>query len=68
MRADEYPGEVGHVVEVQGGKHPMQSGANSSQERIFEGGSSQTGVSDIDMDDLDTKGNAIKKTVEFKVV
>ena len=68
-RGEEYPStQVGHVVEVQGGKHGVHSGANSSQERIFEGGSSQTGTSEIDMDDLDVKGNAIKKTVEFKVV
>ncbi|KAM5371742.1 hypothetical protein ACJZ2D_007807 [Fusarium nematophilum] len=53
-----------HVVEFQGGTNkPHRS---DSQERIFEGGSSQA-VS-IDLQDMDVKGNVIKKTVEFKVV
>jgi hypothetical protein len=56
----------GPVVEVHGGKTIPDR--NSSQERIIEAHSSPTGASEIDLEDLDARGNAIKKTVDFKVV
>ncbi|KAH7190469.1 hypothetical protein RAB80_018030 [Fusarium oxysporum f. sp. vasinfectum] len=53
-----------HVVGVNGGKSKTR---NDSTDHIIECGSSQ-GDSSIKMDDMDLKGNVIKKTVEFRVV
>lgn len=57
-------GRSENVVELHGGKSKTH---NDSQERIFEAGSAQSGQS-IDLEDMDMKGNVIKKTVEFRVV
>ncbi|KAH7014797.1 hypothetical protein EDB80DRAFT_636587 [Ilyonectria destructans] len=59
-------GRSQHVIEVHGGKSMIDK--NGSQEQIIPGNSSQTGTSEIDLEDMDTRGNVIKKTVEFKVV
>ncbi|KPM42933.1 hypothetical protein AK830_g3598 [Neonectria ditissima] len=59
-------GRTEHTVEVHGGKTMMDK--NGSQEQIIPGNSSQTGTSEIDLEDMDPRGNVIKKTVEFKVV
>ncbi|EXK76138.1 hypothetical protein FOQG_19104 [Fusarium oxysporum f. sp. raphani 54005] len=53
-----------HVVGVNGGKSKTR---NDSTDHIIECGSSQ-GDGSIKMDDMDLKGNVIKKTVEFRVV
>ncbi|KAH7136964.1 hypothetical protein B0J13DRAFT_506762 [Dactylonectria estremocensis] len=58
-------GRSEHVVEVHGGKTMLDK--NGSQEQIIPGNSSQA-TSEIDLEDMDTRGNVIKKTVEFKVV
>ncbi|KAK7415551.1 hypothetical protein QQX98_005797 [Neonectria punicea] len=66
-RRDNYSmGRTEHIVEVHGGKTMMDK--NGSQEQIIPGNSSQTETSEIDLEDMDTRGNVIKKTVEFKVV
>jgi hypothetical protein len=52
------------VVGVNGGKSKTR---NDSTDHIIECGSSQ-GDGSIKMDDMDLKGNVIKKTVEFRVV
>ncbi|KAH6866062.1 hypothetical protein B0T10DRAFT_420369 [Thelonectria olida] len=57
-----------NVVEVHGGKTTAYSRSHSSQERIFEGGSSQTGASDIELEVMKPEPNVIRKTVEFQVV
>jgi hypothetical protein len=53
-----------HVVGVNGGKSKTRS---DSTDQIIECGSSQ-GDGSIKLDDMDLKGNVIKKTVEFRVV
>jgi hypothetical protein len=45
----------------------MSKTRNDSTDHIIEGGSSQTGGS-INLEDMDLKGNVIKKTVEFRLV
>ncbi|KAH7145397.1 hypothetical protein B0J13DRAFT_321893 [Dactylonectria estremocensis] len=52
-----------HVVEFHGGA--SKTHRSDSQENIFKHGS---GEPSIDLDELDIKGNGIKKTVEFRVV
>ncbi|KAJ4256064.1 hypothetical protein NW762_009138 [Fusarium torreyae] len=64
QKDDFAPNRTEHVVGVDGG--PGKS-RNDSTDRIIEGGASQTDAS-IDLEDLDLKGNVIKKTVEFRVV
>lgn len=54
-----------HVVGVDGGTRTHKT-RNDSTEHIIEGGSSQGGS--INLEDMDLKGNVIKKTVEFRVV
>ncbi|KAM0201604.1 hypothetical protein ACHAPQ_009662 [Fusarium lateritium] len=54
-----------HVVGVDGGTR-IHKTRNDSTEHIIEGGSSQGGS--INLEDMDLKGNVIKKTVEFRVV
>ncbi|KAH7185113.1 uncharacterized protein B0J16DRAFT_414502 [Fusarium flagelliforme] len=53
-----------HVVGVNGGKSKTRS---DSTDQIIECSSSQ-GDESIKLDDMDLKGNVIKKTVEFRVV
>ncbi|EGU86615.1 hypothetical protein FOQG_19218 [Fusarium oxysporum f. sp. raphani 54005] len=53
-----------HVVGVNGGTSKTR---NDSTDHIIEGGSSETDGS-INLQDMDLKGNVIKKTVEFRVV
>ncbi|KAH7251010.1 hypothetical protein BKA59DRAFT_434682 [Fusarium tricinctum] len=54
-----------HVVGIDGGTRTHKT-RNDSTEHIIEGGSSQGGS--INLEDMDLKGNVIKKTVEFRVV
>jgi hypothetical protein len=54
-----------HVVGVDGGTRTRKT-HNDSTDHIIEGGSSQGGS--INLEDMDLKGNVIKKTVEFRVV
>ncbi|KAL7756778.1 hypothetical protein ACKLNR_013771 [Fusarium oxysporum f. sp. zingiberi] len=55
-----------HVVGVDGGTRTHKT-RNDSTDHIIEGGSSQ-GDGSINLEDMDLKGNVIKKTVEFRVV
>ncbi|KAF4959256.1 hypothetical protein FSARC_10772 [Fusarium sarcochroum] len=64
QKDDFVPNRAEHVVGVDGGTGKSR---NDSTDRIIEGSASQTDAS-IDLEDLDLKGNVIKKTVEFRVV
>ncbi|EXK75960.1 hypothetical protein FOQG_19278 [Fusarium oxysporum f. sp. raphani 54005] len=55
-----------HVVRVDGGTRTRKT-RNDSTDHIIKGGSSQ-GDGSIHLEDMDFKGNVIKKTVEFIVV
>lgn len=53
-----------HVVEFHGGTRTTQR--RDSQENILKAGS--TAEASIDLEEMDVKGNVIRKTVEFKIV
>ncbi|KAJ3528439.1 hypothetical protein NM208_g10195 [Fusarium decemcellulare] len=62
---DEFGGGRGeNVVEFHGGV--SKTHRSDSQENIFKAGSSAE--ASIDLEEMDVKGNVIKKTVEFRVV